>query len=86
MTLCCTVFDEFELKKKKKEEKKMNKTPYHSPYIYNARYHVNPYILSITVLSDIGLSTGFGHTTLSTAQTIIPWLHMCTTYVRIIVR
>ena len=30
------------------------KTPYNSPasYIYDARYHTNPYILSTTVLSD----------------------------------
>ena len=26
--------------------------PIIAPYIYNARYHVNPYILSTTVLSD----------------------------------
>ena len=39
---------EFNLKKKEK----MNKTPYHSPYIYDARYHAHPYILNTTVLSD----------------------------------
>ena len=39
-------------KKKKKKKKMMNKTLYHSPYIYDARHHANPYILSTTVLSD----------------------------------
>ena len=30
----------------------MNKVPIIAPYIYDARYHVHPYILSTTVLTD----------------------------------
>ena len=52
-------FELWVLNLKKKEKEKMNKTPYHSPYIYDARYHANPYniILRTTVLSDIHLGS-----------------------------
>ena len=51
ITLCCLVFELRDLKEKKKK-KKMNKLSTIAPYIYNARHHANPYILSTTVLSD----------------------------------
>ena len=53
ITLCCLVFELRDLKeKKKKKKKKMKKLSIIAPYIYDARYHANPYILSTTVLSD----------------------------------
>ena len=50
MALSLSVFELCWLKKKMMMM--MNKTPHHSPYIYDARYHAHPYIVSTTVLSD----------------------------------
>ena len=36
------------------DEEYEKKLPIIAPYIYDARYHAHPYILSTTVLSDSG--------------------------------
>ena len=55
MALSLSVFELCWLKKKKI----MNKTPIIAPYIYDARYHDIPYILSTTVLSDFNAHCTF---------------------------
>ena len=57
MALPYSVFELWWLNRKKKKKKMMNKLPIIAPYIYNTRYHAHPYILSITVLSDLELSS-----------------------------
>ena len=42
----------FELCWFEQEEEQNSQLPIIAPYIYDARYHVHPYILSTTVLSD----------------------------------